>query len=67
MKKLERSEMKNLKGGLGDCFAQGPNTLAMFSGSNALANARDYAAASGMHWCCASCSTATWMQQYYRY
>lgn len=51
---LTRQEVRQIKGG---CQAQG------MSGTTSKAGAQAYAAATGGHWCCASCNDATWAQQ----
>lgn len=56
MKKLERNEMKNLKGG----DAPAPNTCAWHEGTTAICNiskatAQAYVTNSGGNWCCESC------------
>ena len=68
MKKLTRDEMKNVKGGLldsgGTCAYSQPNGSA--SGGMVVtygvssADAQSGATAFGGHWCCSSCSTASW-------
>jgi len=58
MKKLERSEMKNLKGGVEDT----PGTCTWHQGTTAICNismatAQDYVNNSGGNWCCDNCPT----------
>jgi hypothetical protein len=61
MKKLSRSEMKNVMGGNApaeNCYSQnGSGGINGGSYEFVMANAVG-------HWCCASCCTATWMQPY---
>jgi hypothetical protein len=52
---LSRAEMKVVKGGT--CLAEkaGPN-----KSFSTMQEAKNYAKQYGGHWCCSSCSTATW-------
>ncbi|MEO5945661.1 MAG: hypothetical protein ABIP79_02510 [Chitinophagaceae bacterium] len=57
MKKLERQEMKNLKGGIED---DPSGTCAWHNGTTAICNisqatAQAYVTNSGGNWCCSSC------------
>lgn len=67
MKKLERNEMKSLKGGLEDNGGTCAALLNPSPGVWTVVTGLTYAEASssnsrpGEHWCCASCSTASWM------
>ena len=66
MKRLERQEMKNLKGGLTNGGATCMAYLNPSPGVWAVVTGMTYAEAStsntrpGEHWCCASCGIATW-------
>ena len=67
MKKLERHEMKNLKGGValpaGTCAAllnPSPGVWTVVTGLS-YTEASTINSRPGEHWCCASCGTATWM------
>jgi hypothetical protein len=66
MKKLERSQMKNLMGGVEDNGGPCQALLNPSPGVWTIVTGLTYTEAStsnsrqGEHWCCASCATATW-------
>ncbi len=69
MKKLTRDEMKNVVGGLnqqmgGTCAYSQPNSSAsggmVVTYNVSIGDAQSGAGAFGGHWCCSSCSTASW-------
>ncbi len=63
MKKLDRQQMKNLKGGIvpdeGNCQCENPGGEGPITGGDS-PWAQQCASEAGGHWCCASCCTATW-------
>ncbi|WP_340200326.1 hypothetical protein [Ascidiimonas sp. W6] len=56
---LSKAEQRNILGG-GTCAFQGGNGYAGISGVS-MAQAQAGAAATGGHWCCDSCGSATWL------
>jgi len=62
MKKLERKQLKTLKGGVaaggGTCQAQDGDCSVFINLSKD--QAQSISAQVGGHWCCDSCCTATW-------
>ncbi|MEO5947767.1 MAG: hypothetical protein ABIP79_13195 [Chitinophagaceae bacterium] len=69
MKKLDRLQMKNLKGGIESgtkCQCQNPGGEGpIISDEYDPSWASQCAATVGGHWCCASCCTASWSDHYY--
>ncbi|SOE19579.1 hypothetical protein SAMN06298216_0081 [Spirosomataceae bacterium TFI 002] len=57
---LSREELKRVKGGYGgSCHAQTSVQGQTFQGT--MAEVQNFAANSGLHWCCDSCGSASWM------
>lgn len=58
---LSRGEMKRIAGG--SCYAQakGGGVVRSWGVSDSKSYAIAYAKANGTHWCCDSCSSASWM------
>jgi hypothetical protein len=61
MKKLERNEMKHLKGGVApSCQYENPGSYESPVGGLTRAQAEGASNEMGGHWCCASCCSASW-------
>lgn len=62
---LNKKQQNSINGGYlpeGTCAVQGGNGYAGVSGIS-IAYAQEAAAATGGHWCCDSCQSATWLSQ----
>jgi hypothetical protein len=58
---LKKEAQKKITGGSGTCLVQIPGQKIGAYADFSMQEAKDFATRNGVHWCCSSCDTATWV------